>query len=119
MSPEVADRKPYGAASDTYALGCVLLEMLLRRQLRERRPFEERRAYIDEMLKRASGHGWVSFNAMASLSRQMLADNPKQRIDLPSSAAAATACVAALRAGAVVPTAPGIIKPPSYKVRSL
>ena len=33
MSPEVADRKPYGAASDTYGLGCVLLEMLVRRQV--------------------------------------------------------------------------------------
>ena len=34
MSPEVADRKPYGAASDTYGLGCVLLEMLVRQQVR-------------------------------------------------------------------------------------
>ena len=34
MSPEVADRKPYGAASDTYGLGCVLLEMLVRHQAR-------------------------------------------------------------------------------------
>ena len=33
MSPEVADRKPYGATSDTYGLGCVLLEMLLRHQV--------------------------------------------------------------------------------------
>ena len=49
MSPEVADRKPYGAASDTYGLGCVLLEMLLRRQLRERRPFETRVDYITEV----------------------------------------------------------------------
>lgn len=37
MSPEVEARKPYGAASDTYSLGCVLLEMLLQSQLRERR----------------------------------------------------------------------------------
>ena len=31
MAPEVAHRKPYGAASDVYGLGCVLLELLLRR----------------------------------------------------------------------------------------
>ncbi|KAL1524469.1 hypothetical protein AB1Y20_019363 [Prymnesium parvum] len=106
MSPEVAERKPYGASSDTYALGCVLLEMLLRHQLRQRRPFEERQAYIDEMLKLASGHGWASFDAMACLSRQMLADNPKQRIDLPSAGAAAAAAAVALRTGAPIPTPP-------------
>ena len=33
MSPEVADRKPYGAPSDTYGLGCVLLEMMVRQQV--------------------------------------------------------------------------------------
>ena len=49
MSPEVSENKPYGAASDTYGLGCVLLEMLLRRQLRERRPFETRVDYITEV----------------------------------------------------------------------
>lgn len=64
MSPEVADCKPYGAASDTYGLGCVLLEMLLRHQLRERRPFEERKDYISEALRAARGHGWYSFERM-------------------------------------------------------
>ena len=45
MAPEVAHRKPYGAASDVYGLGCVLLEILLRHQLRERAPEESRKEY--------------------------------------------------------------------------
>jgi len=87
MSPEVADRKPYGAASDTYGLGCVLLEMLLRHQLRERRPFETRKDYIREALDAAKGHGWQTFEVIAELAWRMLDENPKTRIALPAAAA--------------------------------
>ena len=93
MSPEVADRKPYGATSDTYGLGCVLLEMLLRRQLRERRPFEARKDYITEALARGKAHGWATFDDLASLAWRMLDENPKTRIALPAAAAAAAAIV--------------------------
>ena len=96
MSPEVADRKPYGAPSDTYGLGCVLLEMLLRRQLRERRPFEARKDYINEALDAARAHGWDSFSEMSDLAFRMLDENPKTRIALPNAAADAAAAVSLL-----------------------
>ena len=96
MSPEVADRKPYGATSDTYGLGCVLLEMLLRHQLRERRPFETRKDYIREALDAAKGHGWHTFEEMAALAWRMLDDNPRTRIALPEAAAAAAAAAASV-----------------------
>ena len=96
MSPEVADRRPYGASSDTYGLGCVLLEMLLRHQLRERRPFETRQDYIREALDLARGHGWATFESMASLARRMLDDSPKSRIALPAAAAIAASAVSVL-----------------------
>ena len=54
MSPEVAAHKPYGAASDVYGLGCVLLECLLRRQLSEPKRYAARTAYIKAALGRAS-----------------------------------------------------------------
>ena len=93
---QVADYKPYGAASDTYGLGCVLLEMMLRCQLRERRPFEERKDYIQETLNHARGHGWSTFDEMASLARRMLQENPKSRIGLPQAAAISAAAVSML-----------------------
>jgi len=96
MSPEVAECKPYGAASDTYGLGCVLLEMLLRHQLRERRPFEERKDYIREALAAAQGHGWHSFERVAELVWRMLDEFPKSRIELPAAAAAAAAAASIL-----------------------
>ena len=96
MSPEVADRKPYGAASDTYGLGCVLLEMLLRHQLRERRPFETRKDYITEALGASRGHTWHTFEEMAALAWRMLDENPRSRIALPDAAAAAAAAAAVL-----------------------
>jgi serine/threonine protein kinase len=96
MSPEVAERKPYGAASDTYGLGCVLLEMMLRCQLRERRPFEERKDYIQETLNHARGHGWSTFDEMASLAWKMLDESPKSRIGLPQAAAVSAAAVSVL-----------------------
>ena len=96
MSPEVAAHKPYGAASDVYGLGCVLLEMLLRRQLRERRPFEARKDYINEALDAARAHGWDSFSEMSDLAFRMLDENPKTRIALPNAAADAAAAVSLL-----------------------
>lgn len=93
MSPEVADCKPYGAASDTYGLGCVLLELLLRHQLRERRPFEERKDYIKEALAAAAGHGWHTFERSSDLVWRMLDESPKSRIELPAAAAVAAAAI--------------------------
>ena len=96
MSPEVSERKPYGAASDTYGLGCALLEILLRHQLRERRPFETRKDYITEALDAARGHGWHCFDEMANLAWRMLDDKSSTRIPLPDAAAAAASCVSTL-----------------------
>ena len=96
MSPEVADRKPYGSASDTYGLGCVLLEMLVRQQLRERRPFETRKDYIREALDAARAHGWHAFNEMSDLAWRMLDENPKTRVALPTAAAAAATAASVL-----------------------
>lgn len=96
MSPEVTEYKPYGAASDTYGLGCILLEMLLRHQLRERRPFEERKDYISEALEAAHGHGWETFDRMSDLVWRMLDEHPKTRVGLPDAATAAAAAASSL-----------------------
>uniref|UniRef100_A0A7S4BYH8 non-specific serine/threonine protein kinase n=1 Tax=Chrysotila carterae TaxID=13221 RepID=A0A7S4BYH8_CHRCT len=98
MSPEVEGRKPYGAASDTYSLGCVLLEMLLQRQLRERRIGEERKDSIKAALVAARrAHDWRCMPQLSALAWRMLDDNPKQRIDLLEAAAAAEACLRILK----------------------
>jgi len=98
MSPEVENRRPYGASSDTYGLGCVLLEMLLQGQLRERRRFEERKEAIRSALDLARRkHGWQSMEELSGLAWKMLDDNPKNRIELPAAAATADACLAALQ----------------------
>ena len=96
MSPEVADRKPYGAPSDTYGLGCVLLEMLVRSQLRERRPFETRKDYIHEALDAARSFRWETFAPMCDLAWKMLDEVPKTRIPLPTAGAAAAAAISTL-----------------------
>ena len=96
MSPEVADRNPYGAASDTYGLGCVLLEMLVRQQMRERRPFETRKDYITEALDSARAQRWDTYEEMCELAWRMLDENPKTRIALPTAAAEAAAAVSCL-----------------------
>ena len=98
MSPEVAAHKPYGAASDVYGLGCVLLECLLRRQLSEPKRYEARTAYIKAALGRAAGHGWEAFDTLAALTWRMLDSNPKTRAGLPDAADAAAAAAAALSA---------------------
>jgi len=98
MSPEVEGRKPYGAASDTYSLGCVLLEMLLQRQLRERRIGEERKDSIKAALVAARrAHDWRCMPQLSALAWRMLDDNPKQRIDLLEASAAAEACLRILK----------------------
>ena len=94
MSPEVAERKPYGGPSDTYGLGCVLLEMLLRRQLRERRPFETRADYIREAFAAAHCLGWDTFERMGELVWRMLDEHPKTRMPLPTAAAVTSTAIA-------------------------
>jgi len=98
MSPEVEARKPYGAASDVYGLGCVLLEMLLQSQLRERRLAETRRESIAAALGTARRrHSWDTFDELSALAWRMLDESPKTRIDLPRAAAVADKCLALLR----------------------
>lgn len=67
--------------------------MLLRHQLRERRPFEARKDYIKEALELARGHGWAAFRELSSLATQMLDDSPKSRISLPAAAAATAVAI--------------------------
>ena len=62
-------------------------------QLRERRPFETRKDYIREVLDSARGHGWQTFEEMATLAGRMLDENPKSRIALPEAAAAASSSI--------------------------
>jgi len=98
MSPEVEARKPYGAASDVYGLGCVLLEMLLQSQLRERRLAETRRESIAAALGTARRrHSWDTLDELSALAWRMLDESPKTRIDLPRAAAVADKCLALLR----------------------
>jgi len=95
MSPEVEARKPYGAASDVYGLGCVLLEMLLQSQLRERRLAETRRESIAAALGTARRrHSWDTLDELSALAWRMLDESPKTRIDLPRAAAVADKCLA-------------------------
>ncbi len=87
MSPEVEQRRPYGAASDVYALGCVLLEMLVQQQLRPRRRGESRHDAIKSALDYARrAHGWVAMEALADLAWKMVDPNPKTRATLPATA---------------------------------
>jgi len=99
MSPEVEARKPYGASSDVYSLGCVLLELMLQGMLRERRLAEGRMESIAAALALARRrHSWRTFDTLSALARRMLDENPKTRIDLPKAAAIADKCLHSLRA---------------------
>ena len=82
MAPEVALRRPYGAASDVFGLGCVLLECLTRQQLRERKPTESRKEYLEATLAAAAKHGWEAHAACADLARRLLEPEPKRRATL-------------------------------------
>eukprot|EP00967_Tisochrysis_lutea_P046961 scaffold57141_cov33-Tisochrysis_lutea.AAC.2 len=84
MSPEVEARKPYGASSDVYSLGCVLLELLLQGMLRERRLAEGRKESIAAALDLARRrHSWQMGEELSALAWRMLDESPKTRIDLP------------------------------------
>jgi len=99
MSPEVEARKPYGASSDVYSLGCVLLELLLQGMLRERRLAEGRKESIAAALDLARRrHSWQMGEELSALAWRMLDESPKTRIDLPKAAAIADRCLQALTA---------------------
>jgi len=103
MAPEVAYRKPYGAASDVYGLGCVLLELLLRHQLRERAPEETRDEYTQTMLDESRKHAWEASAICADLAWRLLDVSPKTRATLAEAAATIGAAAALVAAAAPPP----------------
>lgn len=98
MAPEVQHRKPYGAQADVYGLGCVLLEMLTRQQLRERAATETRREFVQAVLAAAAKHEWEAHAACSDLAVRLLEHDPKKRATLAEVSAALASVTAALPA---------------------
>ena len=96
MAPEVHHFKPYGAQADVYGLGCVLLEMMTRQQLRERAAAETRREFVLAMLAAAARHGWEAHAACSELAERLLEHDPKRRATLAEVSASLGSITAAL-----------------------